>query len=61
MTVIQDLLLKGKFKPLMDRSYSLDQAREAFAYVASEKKIGNVILEIAPNSTFNIASNDNSI
>lgn len=47
MTFIQDLLLKGKFKPLLDRSYSLDQAREAFAYVASEKKIGNVILEIS--------------
>lgn len=43
----QDLLLKGEFKPLMDRTFALDQAREAFAYVASEKKIGNVILEIS--------------
>ena len=51
MTFIQNLLLKGQFKPLMDRSYSLDQAREAFAYVASEKKIGNVILEISGESS----------
>lgn len=47
MTFIQGLFLKGQFKPLMDRSYSLDQVREAFAYVASEKKIGNVILDLA--------------
>lgn len=46
----QNLLLKGQFKPLIDRSYSLDQAREAFAYVASGKKIGNVILEISRDS-----------
>lgn len=50
MTVIKDLLLKGQFKPLMDRTFSLDQALEAFAYVASEKKIGNVILKIASDS-----------
>jgi len=46
MNHIQGLLLKGQFNPLMDRTFALDQAREAFAYVASEKKIGNVILEI---------------
>jgi NADPH:quinone reductase-like Zn-dependent oxidoreductase len=50
MTVIKDLLLKGHFKPLMDRTFSLDQVREAFSYVASEKKIGNVILEISSDS-----------
>lgn len=50
MKHIQDLFLKGLFKPLMDKSYSLDQAREAFAYVASEKKIGNVILKISSDS-----------
>lgn len=50
MTVIQDLLLKGQFKPLIDRSFALDHVQEAFAYVASEKKIGNVILEISKSS-----------
>lgn len=47
MKVIQDLLLRGEFKPLMDRSYPLDQVREAFAYVASGQKIGNVILDLS--------------
>jgi NADPH:quinone reductase-like Zn-dependent oxidoreductase len=47
MKVVQDLVIKGKFKPLIDRTYSIDQVKEAFAYVASGKKIGNVILRIS--------------
>ncbi|HSF56025.1 MAG TPA: NAD(P)-dependent alcohol dehydrogenase [Algoriphagus sp.] len=47
MKVIQDLLLQGKFKPLIDRTFMLDQIREAFSYVASGKKIGNVILDLS--------------
>lgn len=49
MKVVQDLLVKGKFKPLIDRTYSLDQIRDAFSYVASGKKIGNVILDLSGN------------
>lgn len=44
MKTIQSLLLAGKFDPLVDQSFTLDQIREAFNYVASGKKIGNVIL-----------------
>lgn len=47
MKTIQDLLLQGKFKPLIDRTYTLDQTREAFVYVASGQKIGNVILDLS--------------
>lgn len=47
MNHIQHVLLAGKFIPLMDdRTFSLDEVKEAFAYVASGKKIGNVILRI---------------
>lgn len=49
MIAVQNLLLQGQFKPLMDRTFSLDQIKEAFAYVASGNKIGNVILEIRQN------------
>ncbi|MCU0437495.1 MAG: NAD(P)-dependent alcohol dehydrogenase [Raineya sp.] len=45
---ITDILKKGKFKPLIDRAYSLDQVVEAYQYVNSGKKIGNVILSIHP-------------
>jgi NADPH:quinone reductase-like Zn-dependent oxidoreductase len=44
---ITDMLKKGKFKPLIDRSYSLNQVVEAYNYVNSGKKIGNVILKIS--------------
>ena len=47
MKTIQNLLLRGKFKPLIDRTYTLDQTREAFVYVASGQKIGNVILDLS--------------
>jgi NADPH:quinone reductase-like Zn-dependent oxidoreductase len=47
MKLVQQLLQDGKFKPLIDeKRFSLDQIREAFTYVASGKKIGNVILDI---------------
>lgn len=47
MKAIQDLVIKGDFRPLMDRSFTLDQVQEAFHYVASGQKIGNVILDLS--------------
>lgn len=38
------LLASGRFRPLIDRRYPLEQIREAFTYVAAGQKIGNVIL-----------------
>jgi len=47
MDTIQSLLLEGKFHPLIDeKQFRLDQMKEAFAYVASGKKVGNVILKV---------------
>ena len=44
---MQDLLEKGKFKPLIDRGYPLEKIREAYVYVASGQKTGNVLLTFA--------------
>ncbi len=44
---MSDLLAKGTFKPLIDRSYPIDQIAEAFSYVLSGQKVGNVILTMA--------------
>lgn len=41
---IKDLIEKGKFTPVIDRKYPIEKIREAFAYVASGQKIGNVII-----------------
>lgn len=42
--VMKGLIEKGKFKPLIDRSYALHEIQNAYAYVRQGKKIGNVIL-----------------
>jgi len=42
----RSLVEQGKFRPLIDRTYPLEQIRDAFTYVASGQKIGNVILTL---------------
>jgi NADPH:quinone reductase-like Zn-dependent oxidoreductase len=44
--LLKDMVQKGKFKPVIDRKYKLDQITEAYHYVESGQKTGNVILEI---------------
>ncbi|NUN68187.1 MAG: NAD(P)-dependent alcohol dehydrogenase [Bacteroidetes bacterium] len=40
------LVTEGKFRPLVDRTYPLDRIVEAYAYVETRMKIGNVVLTI---------------
>ena len=47
MPYIKNLLEKGIFKPVIDCEYSLEQVSEAYQYVISGQKTGNVILQIA--------------
>ncbi|MEP6846047.1 MAG: NAD(P)-dependent alcohol dehydrogenase, partial [Panacibacter sp.] len=44
LAFIKDLIEKGKFKPVIDRKYPIDKIAEAYTYVASGQKIGNVII-----------------
>ncbi|MCB9245935.1 MAG: NAD(P)-dependent alcohol dehydrogenase [Flavobacteriales bacterium] len=41
------LLAEKRFQPLIDRSYSLDSIAEAFEYVLTGQKIGNVLLSFS--------------
>ena len=41
---IKNLIEKGKFRPVIDRKYPLEKIAEAYQYVASGQKIGNVII-----------------
>lgn len=43
---LKGLLEKGEFKPVIDRIYTLDQIVEAYKYVESGQKVGNVVLKI---------------
>lgn len=45
LAYMQTLLAKGAFNPLIDKVIKPEQALEAFSYVHSGKKIGNVILD----------------
>jgi NADPH:quinone reductase-like Zn-dependent oxidoreductase len=40
------LAAQGKFRPVIDRSYRIEEIRDAFTYVASGQKVGNVILTV---------------
>ena len=44
LSFIKNLVEKGSFKPLIDRTYPIDKIVEAYTYVAAGQKIGNVII-----------------
>jgi len=43
---LKELVQQGKFKPVIDRFYKLDQIVDAYKYVESGQKTGNVLLKI---------------
>ena len=43
---LKELVERREYKPLIDKEYKLDQIVEAYKYVESGQKIGNVVLKI---------------
>lgn len=43
---LKELVQKGEYKPVIDRQYKLDQIVEAYKYVESGQKTGNVVIKI---------------
>jgi NADPH:quinone reductase-like Zn-dependent oxidoreductase len=44
------LIESGAFKPLVDRWYPIDQIVEAYRYVETGRKIGNVVITVRPST-----------
>jgi len=44
---MKELLADKKYKPVIDRSYPMEQIQDAFKYLLTGEKIGNVVLNIA--------------
>ncbi len=47
----RDLIESGDCKPVIDRQYGLDEIVEAYRYVETGQKIGNVVISVGPLDT----------
>jgi NADPH:quinone reductase-like Zn-dependent oxidoreductase len=54
--LVKELVDKGKYRPVIDRRYALDQVVEATRYVETGQKTGNVVLRVSGGSDEGAAS-----
>jgi NADPH:quinone reductase-like Zn-dependent oxidoreductase len=47
LLLVKELVETGKYRPVIDRTYSLDEVVEAYRYVETGQKTGNVVLRVS--------------
>jgi NADPH:quinone reductase-like Zn-dependent oxidoreductase len=50
LLLVKELVETGKYRPVIDRTYSLDEVVDAARYVESGQKTGNVVLRVGTGS-----------
>jgi NADPH:quinone reductase-like Zn-dependent oxidoreductase len=48
LLLVKELVEAGKYRPVIDRTYALEEIVEATRYVESGQKTGNVVLRVGP-------------
>jgi NADPH:quinone reductase-like Zn-dependent oxidoreductase len=43
---LKDFIASGRFRPVLDRTYPLDQIVEAYRFVETGQKVGNVVIQV---------------
>jgi NADPH:quinone reductase-like Zn-dependent oxidoreductase len=51
LLLVKELVEAGKYRPVIDRRYALDEVVEATRYVESGQKTGNVVLRVSEDPT----------
>ncbi len=46
---VKSLMESGTFRPVIDRRYPLDRIVDAYRYVETGQKIGNVVVTVVPS------------
>jgi NADPH:quinone reductase-like Zn-dependent oxidoreductase len=47
LLLVKELMEKGKFMPLVDKQYTLEEIADAYRYVETGEKTGNVVINIS--------------
>jgi NADPH:quinone reductase-like Zn-dependent oxidoreductase len=47
LVLVKDLVEAGKYRPVIDRTYTLDEIVDATGYVESGRKTGSVVIRVA--------------